>query len=393
MLLPDLERLLGKDNVRKTPLYKLAYSYDASQLEGETRVVVWPTETKQVSKIISLCKFEKVDIVIRGGGTNLVGNTIPKDSIVIDMSKLNKIIKVDTKNRTAVVEPGIVLKKLNMQLARKNLFFPVVPSSEKAATLGGMIACNAAGNRAVKYGKTSEWITELRIVNGEGREVRLYHAKEIVDFCGTEGILGAVIEAKILLAPLIYENSASFYTFETAVEMMDKVLELKKDPHVIAIEYIDPKTAELNGEEKLWKLFVEYDNYSGAFKTKKAIEEAWEEREAAYPILASHMYNIIEDPRVPYDKILPFLKFLEDENVAHFGHIGIGLIHPCFKKGEETKAKVVLEYALELGGVVTGEHGIGLRKKEWVTKERKKRLKELKEIYDPKGILNRGKMI
>jgi len=378
------------ENTSDDRLDLLAYSTDASQLIGEATAIVWPKKTEDVYKIIRYCHRTDSTITPRGAGTGLAGAAVPQKSIVVDFSKMDRIISIDVKSKTAVVEPGVILDSLNEELAKHKLFFPVIPASHSTATIGGMIATNAAGMRAVRYGKMISWIEELEIIDGMGRFFKA-NQKNIASFCGTEGTVGIVTKAKLKLAKHSKMRSLDMFKLETMEEMVDVVKSLDKDK-LNAVEYVDKVAARIAGlGTSYYYLFVEYNDDTGQIFNEKEIDRTWKMRENVSVVLASEGYCIDEDPLLQFEKIPVIIDWLEKHDIPSFGHIGVGIIHPRFKTS--SLLPEMYELVGKLGGEVSGEHGIGLKKKEYVKEDFKKKISELKNKYDPKNILNRNKII
>ena len=369
-----MSKLLKKqfgENASDDRLDLLAYSTDASQLTGEATAIVWPKTAEDVYKIIRYCHRIDATISPRGAGTGLAGAAVPQKSIVVDFSKMDRIISIDTKARTAIVEPGVVLNSLNQELAKHKLFFPVIPASHSVCTIGGMIATNAAGMRAVRYGKMIDWIEELEVIDGMGR---LFKAskKNIAHFCGTEGTAGVVTKVKLKLTKHSKMRSLDMFKLETMEELIDVVKSLDKDK-LNAVEYVDKVAARITGlGTPYYYLFVEYNDDTGQIFNEEEIEMTWKMRESVGIVLASEGYCIDEDPKLPLEKIPIIIDWLEQHDIPSFGHIAIGIIHPRFKTSELLPGMYKL--VEELGGDVSGEHGIGLKQKELNRKQVKKQL-------------------
>lgn len=369
-------------------LDKIAYSSDASALEGKTNTVVWPKNTTGVKRIVEFAVKQKIDLIPRGGGTGLAGAVIPQNSIVLDFSRMNKILEIG--KDYAVVEPGIILDNLNRELKKHNLFFPVIPSSHAVCTIGGMIACNAAGVRAIKYGKMMDWIQELEVVTGNGEIINV-NGEQIDDFCGTEGVAGIITNARLRVTKPLNEFSASIFGFDNSGKLVEKVKDIIKNKNVIAVEYMDKLTARLSNDEDKFFLFVEYENDEGDIKDGKEIEKRMKSRTVLGQTLASKGYIVVEDPKIPMDRIPEFLDWLNAKEIPNYGHIGVGIIHARVKRNYDLKE--FYEKVQELGGDVSGEHGVGIMKRQYATYELRNRIIRLKDRYDPRGILNRGKVI
>jgi FAD/FMN-containing dehydrogenase len=329
-----------------------------------------------------------VSFTIRGGGTSLVGGAVPQNSIVADMSRFNKIKRLDLREKSVVIESGVILDDLNAALAKYNLEFPVKPGSHAACTIGGMIATNAGGMLTPKFGKIADWISAVRIIDGTGKVFDFYgdDAKQIA---GTEGCWGIILEARLRLIDLPKYYSTDFYEFDSIQKLIEKVNELKKDNEVIAIEYINSIAARMAGLKEKDCLLVKYAGTKGHIDALRA-EKLWKLRENIYSILVENGYPKIEDPMLE-NGIEKFLDWLNKQYVPCFGHIAFGVLHPHFQNQEEVEK--MNNTVKELGGKFCGEHGVGMLKKRIAPFIITQKIKELKDKYDPNHILNKGKVI
>lgn len=369
-------------------LDRLVYASDASALEGKTNAVVWPRSSKEAQRIVEFAVKNDFDLIPRGGGTGLAGAVVPRNSIIMDFSGMKNILEIG--GDYVIVEPGIVLDHLNKELKRHGLFFPVIPSSHSVCTIGGMIACNAAGVRAIKYGKMRDWIEKLEVITGTGGIIEV-SGDQIDDFCGTEGTAGIITKARLRVTEPIKEFSASISRFDNSGALVKKVREVIRNKNVIAVEYMDKLTAKLSNDEEKFFLFVEYESDEGEIKDEKEIAQRMKSRTILGQTLSSRGYIVVEDPRIPIDKMPEFLNWLNSKGIPNYGHIGVEIIHARVKRGYDLKE--FYEKVQELNGDVSGEHGAGITKKEYVDEKLRSRIIRLKERYDPKGILNRGKVI
>jgi FAD/FMN-containing dehydrogenase len=385
----QLIKILEKENISTNKLDRLAYSTDASQVSGNAVAVIWPENKQQIQKIIRYVVKNKLNLVPRGAGTGLAGAAVPQDSVVLDFSRMNKILEINIKKGYCIVQPGVVLDDLNYILQSKDLFFPIIPSSHAVCQLGGMIATNAAGNKAIKYGKTINWVEELEIIDGTGR---LFKTKAVDNWVGKEGTTGIITQAKLKLTKPLTNTSLTFYKFDETENVAKKVKEIKNKKTIVAIEFINKlaaKLSNLNGNH----LLVEYESDEGKISDPKQIEKIWRIREDLGPVLTSNGYVFMEDPLVPIEHMSEFLQWLDTNQIPTFGHIGIGVLHPRFRKQETHLISEMFAMVKTLNGSVTGEHGIGLNKKQFADKKLVKKIKKLKQKYDPDNILNKGKII
>ncbi|MFH0860679.1 MAG: FAD-binding oxidoreductase [Candidatus Altiarchaeota archaeon] len=387
----ELEKIVGKENVSEGEVERLVYSQDASQLQGEARIVVWPRSAAQVSDIVKLALKLGTDIVARGGGTSLVGGVIPGNSIVLDMSRMDRVLEVSDGGKYALVEPGVILDDLNLRLKEKRLFFPVIPASRRVCTIGGMISTDAVGERALRYGRTGEWILSLEVVDGRG-EIRTLDAKAVKEIVGTEGCVAVITKAKLRLADAIPKRSISVFECDDISSLTAEASKYRKREDVLAVEYVSKIAADLTGVGKNYTLYAEFSSDAGKINDGSEVDRIWEEREGVGAILSSKGYDVKEDPKIPLERIQEFLMWLDNHGVPSFGHISVGIIHPRFRKGQEDKIREMFLLVEKMGGVVSGEHGIGITKREYAPKELVERIKKLKKKYDPDGVFNRGKI-
>ncbi len=352
-----------------------AYSQDASTISIQPQIVVFPTSAEQLKDIIKICKNNNVSITARGSGTNLVGNALSSE-IVADLSRLNNIIEINEKEKFAIVEPGVICNVLNEML--KRTIFPVIPSSHRVCTIGGMINCNSAGNWSLRFGKVENWIDEVLFLDGNGNGIA---SKEII---GSEGTFGIIVKAKLKLIekPRIKIESKEY---ENVEDMLKDMKHYKKNDKTIMLEVIDKKSTQLIlGCEKIVLLAGLLDETAD-----DEYERILRIREKAYPTLAEQGFILIEDPQIDEENLEPFLRFLEKNNIPYFGHIGSGIIHPCFKKNQKDLIKKMYSFVGKLNGKVSGEHGIGLKKAEFANKIFLENIANLKFKYDPQNIFNR----
>ena len=362
------------------------YESDASRMRGEALDVVHPKSVREVCEFVS--KNDR--IVIRGAGTGLAGGAVPQKEVVLDLSKLTKISNFNEEKKTVEVEAGVVLDDLQHFLDKSGLEFPVKPSSHAVASIGGMIATNAVGNRAVKYGKTASWIKWVEVVDGEGRIDRK-GVTELSDYVGMEGITGVIVRACLKLSP-IRERTASLFRLESVDEVVRLVQNMKQRRDVSALEFLDKFVSKGIGYGEGYHLLVEYESDEGKLKGKD-YEKVVGMRDMIYPFLSGEGYVRIEDPKVLSDRFSKLMSWLEANKIPVFGHIGVGIFHPCFNSHQERLIPEMMKLVGRLGGQVSGEHGIGLLKRGFVEVNDQKILRNVKKRTDPMGKFNSGKVI
>jgi len=363
---------------------KISYSADASTIKGKPYMVVWPENKKDIHTIILYAKRNKMTIVPRGAATGLVGGATPTDSIVLDFSKMNQF---KIRDNTAIVQPGVVLDDLNLA---SELYFPIVPGSHSVCTIGGMIATNACGMRSIKFGKTCDWISELDVIDGTGKRIRVT-GEQIKDFCGREGTTGIIVEAKLKLVDEIRGKSMAVYSFDDISSTMVKLYELLNQ-NIVSLEFLDKQTSLLMDLSEKNHLIVEFDDNSGNIDIPEEMDEIWAKRDKIGPQLTAKGFSTIEDPKIPIENMGKFLVWLKRNKIPCFGHVGEGIIHPHFKPNDP-RIEEMFDIIKQLNGSVSGEHGIGILKKKYVSKEYAEEIRTLKRKYDPLNILNRGKII
>ena len=365
-----------------------SYETDASQIKGKATDVILP---KTITEIQNIVKQEN-NITPRGGGTGLVGGAVPQDGIVVDLSKLNKIIKFDAQRKTIEVQTGIILGELNGFLSKHNLEFPVKPSSYEVCTIGGMIATDAVGSRAIKYGRTSKWVDSIEIINSEG-ELRKIGKAELSDYSALEGTTGIIVTAKLNLIEL-RQRTADLFAFNTLEEVLAVAKQLKTESDVSMIEVFSKQVSELLGLENKHHLLVEYESNQGKLKERE-YHQKLSLRDKIYPILAKQGYTKIEDPKVLTDRFVKLAEWFEQHNIPYFGHLGFGIIHACFKETPEHEKLIeeLMSIVRRLHGQISGEHGIGLEKKQFLDQTEKRIFMSVKKRCDPQNKFNPGKIL
>jgi FAD/FMN-containing dehydrogenase len=305
---------------------------------------------------------------------------------------MDKMSELDERKRLVTAEPGVVLDDLNMMLRDHGLAFPIKPSSHAVCTIGGMIATNAAGNNAIRFGRVSEWLEEIEIIDGNGEEIVL-RGKEAKEFTGSEGVLGVVVSARLKLAEAVQKRSVTLFRFDHMEGLMEKVRVLSGNKSLNALEFMNRECSRLSGLEPNHLLIAEFSDDQGGVADEVEIEKIWSMRECVGTNLSSKGYMFMEDPWVPVEKITEFSAWLEKNGIPAFGHIGVGIIHQRFMADQKDLIKEMFKVVTGLGGRASGEHGIGVAKKQYVGKELADRLRELRKKHDPHGVFNRGKVV
>ncbi len=447
-----LIEIVGQENFTDDQIDLVSYSYDASHFTSRPLCALWPHSAEQISEILKLANREMIPVIPRGAGTGLAGMAIPiRGGIVLDLNRMTRIKKISIEDRLAVVEPGVVYASLEKELAKFNFFFPPDPASGKVSTLGGNVATNAGGVKGAKYGTTRDYVLGLQVVLPDGRIMRTgsntmksvsgYDLTKI--FVGSEGTLGVVTEITLKINPKTTAATTALATFNSLEDagnavsqsmysgVIPSVLEILGRETISAIN----QNTELDLPEADAILLAETDGYTkaetdyqmqkiidvfrknnaGQIKLAQSPEEAadlWAARKSAYAVLARLKPSlIIEDVTVPMSKIAELLKGIkaisEKHNImiASYGHAGDGNLHPQILydgynpeevEREKAASAEIFKLAIDLGGTLSGEHGIGMQKAPFMSLEHDQValdvMRSFKKILDPKNILNPGKM-
>ena len=379
------EKVVGRENVGSSTADKEIYGTDASSISGLAKLVVWPTDAKQIHQIIIYAKKGNINLVCRGGGSSITGAVNCNGGVVLDFSKMNKILKFSEEFVT--VEPGVNIKYLNRFLASKGKIFPVVPSSSKISTIGGMVGCNASGQKdRMKYGRMFDWVSEAEGFDGTGRR-RTFKAEEI---CGSEGQVGIITNVKLRITEPIKERSLTIFKLKDIEKLVEKVVELRWNKKVLNLEFIDSVCAVNAGLDNINYLIVEYDGLDGEILDGREITRVWNKRKNAVMSLFSSGYLVEEDPVIPLENMVEFLYWLKRKNIPGYGHIGLGIIHANFKTREMIKE--FYDFVLTMKGEISGEYGYGILRKEYIPEDIKTNIFALKRKYDPENLFNKGKI-
>jgi glycolate oxidase len=453
-VLEDLRKIAGDCRVSASVLERYCYSQDASQVRGTPDFVVRPENTQQISGILRLCSEEGIPVTPRGAGSGLAGGAVPVNGgIVLDMSGMNRIIEIDIGNLQVIVEPGVVQERLNQALKPLGVFFPPDPGSSGFCTIGGMISCNSSGMRSVKYGTTRVYVLDLEVVLADGRVIRTgskvlkssagYDLTRL--FTGAEGTLGIITAAGLKVVPLPQARrlvTASFEAAEaagravvdvfsrgitpSACEILDRTtLQVLRrcNPAVALPESGDMVLFEVDGtdlsaDEAAREIAEACAPAALSVRTACSQEEMdaiWAARRlvgAAVSRLDPTKTRVYagEDVGVPLRQIPALIRMVqqisEDLGISamKYGHIGDGNLHVALfidvmNREEWVRLKLAVDRihraALELGGTVSSEHGIGLARAGYMPAQVGAALEVMRSIkssLDPKGILNPGKL-
>jgi glycolate oxidase len=448
-----LQKLVGGQNYLDAPEDLICYSYDATLSEMRPEAVLLPESTAQVSEIMKIADRESIPVTARGAGTNLSGGSIPQNKgLVLAFTRMNRILEISKKDRLAVVQPGVVNGHLQVELSRQGLFYPPDPGSLNVSTLGGNVAENASGLKGAKYGVTRDYLLGLtvvladgRIIKTGGRTVKNVTGMDLTSlFCGAEGALGIITEITLKLIPQPEAQrsiQASFADLDAAghtvtqiissgilpvaLELMDSTtinliedytrFGLPRDAAGLLLIMVDGATESLNRQVDRIKAICR-EQGAERIKVANSPEEndaLWEARRNQFAVMTrSRPTCIVEDMTVPISDlpamILAIRKIAEkyDLLIACTAHAGDGNLHPHFltdKSDPEEWHRVkaaeaeIVNKAAELGGALSGEHGIGMAKTEYMDlflhRDSRQIMGEIKKVLDPKDILNPGKWL
>ncbi len=451
-LVTELIDIVGKDNVLTAMSDRITHSYDATQEKHLPDVVVYAASTEEVSRVVKLANRLKIPILPRGAGSGFTGGTLPvRGGIVLVLTKMDRIIDIDTENLTAEVEPGVVTAELQRQVEKLGLFYPPDPASKEFSTLGGNVAECAGGPRCVKYGVTKDYVLGLEVVTPTGDIIRTggRTLKNVVGydltklFVGSEGTLGIATKIMLKLLPKPAAKKTMLVQFETidgAAQSVSAIIGAKIIP--TTLEFMDAATIncirsvstiplpdtcqavliiEVDGDAQLLDKQVQQIlaiiKPFGILHTKIAetddeSEEIWQVRRIVSPSLRKvNPDKFNEDIVVPRSKVPDMIRALEkiaadyDVPIVNFGHAGDGNIHvnvmvDLKEHGMAEKVDKVMDEifaaAVKLRGAISGEHGIGTSKAKYMNMELDittiSYMQRIKAALDPNNILNPGKI-
>lgn len=385
-----IKEIFGPLNASESENDRLAYSTDASRMPGEALMVVHPVSKEQVYKFVQYARRGRMDIVPRGAGTGIVGGAVPQGSVVMDMSKMNRVLEVG--DGYVKLEAGAIFSEVNELLAERGVHIPLVSEVNSKRTIGGMIATNAVGLRVLEHGRMEDWVEEVEMVDGTGRMAKLLR-DEAKSVCGTEGTVGVIVGAKIRTLPLLAGRSLSVLEFNTITAMLEKIEELKSNGHVKMMIYLDEICSGVAGLEPNIHLFVEYDNDEGSIKNDSEVESAISIVDSLDGLMKANKKIVREDPKVPLNELGKFLNWLRKYNIPAYANVDVGLVHPYFPENAGYEISELYKVVKSVNGSVGWEHGLGLLKKGHADPDRRRRAEVLKQHYDPTNLMNRGKMI
>lgn len=448
-----IRKIVGANNFLDSPEDKLCYSFDATPLFQQLpEAIIFPESEEQISEVVKLANHEKFNIVPRGSGTGLSGGSIPvENSVVIVMTRWNKILEIDSKNLTATVHPGVITAQLQKEVEKIGLFYPPDPGSQNVCTIGGNVANNAGGLRGLKYGVTKNYVlgTEMILPNGDllktgGKNMKDVAGYNLRDFIiGSEGTLGIITKVLLKLIPYPSTSITLLAYFDRLADSANSVSEIIA-AHITPsmMEFLDNTTInciedythiglprlsqailliEVDGrgnivqeDAALVKNILQKNNAS-LVKVAASIKEALKlktARRSAFSALARRRpTTILEDATVPRSELSIMIEKVAeaarkfDLTFGNFGHAGDGNLHPTCLTDERDNQEInrahkafefIFNEAVKLGGTITGEHGTGLSKKQFLElvagSPGLEMMKKIKSSIDENNIMNPGKI-
>ena len=452
--LKALEKIVGFDDIKSDKIHLRAYSYDATKEHFEPDAVVFPENEEEVSKILKYCNENKIVIIPRGAGSGFTGGALPvKGGIVLAVEKyMNKILEIDEKDMVAVVQPGVVNATLQKEVEKRGLFYPPDPASMDYSTLGGNVSENAGGMRAAKYGLTKDYVMSLRAVlpNGDIIKAGKRTIKDVAGYnisgilIASEGTLAVITEITLKLLPKPKLKKTYMGIFENVEDAMSAVYKsLASGAVPVAMEFMDALVVKAlreklgvnlpewagallvgdvdgNVEEEidyqldiLEKSFLENGckEFVSTSDEEKSKEIWFARRNASQSITIYGSKKLNEDISVPRSKLPEALNKINSIGkkynlvVPCFGHAGDGNIHVNVmvdggnaqevQKGYKA-VEEIFKTVVDMGGTLSGEHGIGLSKAPFMkiafNEAEMNLFRRIKEAFDPNNILNPGKM-
>jgi glycolate oxidase len=449
-IIKELGGVVGDENVLTDDESRVCYSFDATRYSSKPDVVVKPRDTEEVARVVALAYGEQIPVTPRGAGTGLSGGSVPAaGGIVLSTERMNSAPQVHKEDLYAIAQPGVVTEQFQAAVEAKDLFYPPDPASQSVCTLGGNVGECAGGLRGLKYGTTRNYILGLEVVTPEGRIVRTgaRTVKSVAGYdvtrlmVGSEGTLGVVTSITLRLLPLppvrravacLFEDIAG--AAEAASEIIadgcvPSVLELMDHTTVGAVEsYLKESIggrvlllAEFDGvrslaDEEASRALAVLKGKSGVLVDGQVESERaellWRARRSALPALTRIAPTVVlEDVTVPRSKLRQMIQSARkaagkyEIRIAVFGHAGDGNLHPTFLIDRRDSGQVkrldaaiseIMGICIDLGGTVSGEHGIGIDKMPFLKLELGEAgyeiMRRLKASLDPRGIMNPGKM-
>lgn len=445
----EFKKILSPQNVLSEIEERQAYSRDASSIVGSIPDVVIFVETiEQVQSVVRIANKTRTPIICRGAGTNTVGACVTEHGgIILNFSKMNKILEINRENMTAKVQPGVVVGDLQKEVEKIGLYYPPDPSYLAVSTIGGSIAQNSAGARTFKYGSTKDYVIDMLVVTADGEILRTgsntiknatgYNLGSL--FIGSEGTLGIVVEATLKLIPKPQCSRvimAYFDTLNDAADAVTAIIEQQVAPATIdfmdknsiqTVEKFEPSGLLIDKEAAL---IIEVDGYKNSIdeqkntvinilkhcnssaiqfsSTDEESEKIWHARRSSMSTCAKLKPDITtDDVIVPRENLPALVKGIQqicdkyNLTVCMVGHVGDGSVHPQIPvdlsnqeeyKNYKMAKDEIYELTIKLGGTISGEHGIGLEKRKHISKVVSSNalnyMRQIKKVFDPNNILN-----
>ncbi|MGC9021303.1 MAG: FAD-binding oxidoreductase [Candidatus Methanodesulfokora sp.] len=454
-MISELSKRIGKEKILTEPEELYAYSLDAStEFKRPPAAVVRASNEEDVKAVLELADKHKVPVVPRGSGTSLSGGAVPAvpHALILDLSMMNRI-EVHIDDGYVMAEAGATVLEVDKVCREYGFFFPPDPASSRIATIGGALAENSGGVRGAKFGVMKNWILAMEVILPGGRKLRIgepvYKWRWGPDlmslFIGSEGTLGVITKAWLKIYPLPEKVVRILGMFDRIEDAGKAISQIRRRGYVpMALELLDRETIEIVKEslgysvevaegmviadidgprESIWRIAGEVENVmkeSGgrtrASDDPKEMEQLYLARQGAYPaVTRAYPAVLLEDITLPLSKLMEGLRELDKMRKEYglkmpvFGHAGDGNLHPCIcfdprdeeqlRKAREMFVKIG-QLSIRLGGAVSGEHGIGLAKKEIFLEEIKavrgegyiETVRMIKQVLDPNGIMNPGKI-
>jgi glycolate oxidase len=431
----------------------IPYSFDGTAaLRERPEAVVLPQTTSQVAECVRLAAAAKIPIVTRGSGTGLSGGSVPvPGSLVLCLARMDAILDVDPRNLTLRAQAGVTTQRIDEAAAKFGLFYPPDPGSMRISTIGGNVAENSGGLRGLKYGVTRDYVMALEVVLANGeiarfgsacvKDVAGYSMKDL--FVGSEGTLGIVTEVTLKLVPRPAARRTLLALYDRIEDAAETVSAIVAAPIIpCTLEFLDRTTANCVEEyahvglptDCDAVLLMETDGHPAAVADEaarmdaiarahrardvrlarddaEAIQLASARRNAFAALARRRPTTILEDVTVPRSELATMVSFIANTarefnlQIGTFGHMGDGNLHPTFLADERDADEMdrvhraldaIVSRTLELGGTITGEHGVGLAKKGWLRQQTGDAslqvMRQIKRTLDPDGLLNPGKI-
>ena len=452
-VLDALKAIFTEERVLSEPSDCWVYGYDNSKRQVLPEAVVFPLAHVEVEALLALCNREGLPLTARGRGTGTTGATVPlKQGIVASFERMDRILEFSKDNRYIVVEPGITNQALQDFLKPHGFFWPPDPTSAAFCSVGGNLAYNSAGPRAVKYGTPRDNTLGLRLVTGGGETLRVgtFTTKGVVGYdltrllVGSEGTLGLITEATLKLTPLPEVKRTLRAIYRDVASAAEAIARIMAQPAIpCALEFIDGNAIDMVSrystvalpKEAGALLMVEVDGFEAAMgvqiesiqraatnpglidfevaRTQEEVDALWQTRKALSPTLRKVApKKINEDVVVPVTELPKLIEGIDALSaryalpIVNFGHAGNGNIHVNLmynpsNPGETERAHDCLDglfsLVLSLKGTLSGEHGVGIEKRDYVDRELDaasiRLMKGIRSEFDPNGILNWGKAL